>query len=140
MSKGWQSWMSAWAIFVALFGLILAGGAFAATDGITRILFTIFGNPMPAEPDPLHRFAIGLMGAVTLGWGLTFFAAFKALHSLDGATAAPIWRFITFTAVVWYLVDSAISCATAYSMNAVSNTIVMIGFLVPILKTGVLRA
>jgi hypothetical protein len=139
MSKFWQNWMSIWALFVALFGLVLAGGAFAATDGLTRALFTLFGNPMPAEPDNLHRFAIGLMGAVTMGWGLTYYAAFRALHGLETHVAAPIWRFLTIAALIWYLVDSAISCATGYSMNAVSNTIVMAGFLFPLFKTGVLR-
>jgi hypothetical protein len=139
MSKYWQNWMSAWAIFVALFGLVLAAGAFEATDGLTRMLFTLFGNPMPETPDSLHRFAIGLMGAVTMGWGLTYFAAFKALHGLDAKTAAPLWRFVLFASLVWYVIDCAISCATGYSMNAVSNTLVIIGFLIPILKTGVLR-
>jgi hypothetical protein len=139
MSKFWQNWMSIWALFVALLGLVLAGGAFAATDGLTRALFTLFGNPLPAEPDNLHRFAIGLMGAVTMGWGLTYYAAFRALHGLESHVAGPIWRFLTISALIWYLVDSAISCATGYSMNAVSNTIVMAGFLFPLLKTGVLR-
>jgi hypothetical protein len=139
MNKAMQGWMSAWAIFVALFGLVLAAGAFAATDGLARALFTLFGNPMPAEPDDLHRFAIGLMGAVTMGWGLTYFAAFKALHGLDKASAAPLWRFLTFASVVWYVVDSSISCATGYTMNAVSNTLVMAGYLIPVVKSGVMK-
>jgi hypothetical protein len=58
---------------------------------------------------------------------------------LETHVAAPIWRFLTIAALIWYLVDSAISCATGYSMNAVSNTIVMAGFLIPLFKTGVLR-
>jgi hypothetical protein len=139
MSKFWQNWMSAWAIFVTLFGLALAGGAFEASDGITRALFTLFGNPMPESPDQLHRFAIGLMGAVTMGWGLTYFVVFKALHHLERATAAPLWRMVTFAAVIWYLVDSAISCATGYSMNAASNTLLLIGYFIPVIKSGVMR-
>jgi hypothetical protein len=139
MNKFWQNWLSVWAIFVALFGLVLAAGAFEATDGLSRMLFTLFGNPIPETPDALHRFAIGLMGAVTMGWGLTYFAAFKALHGLDDKTAAPLWRFMLIASIIWYFVDSAISCATGYTMNAVSNTLVMAGFLIPILKSGVLR-
>jgi hypothetical protein len=139
MSKYWQNWFLAWAIFVALFGLVLAGGAFAATDGLTRALFTLFGSPMPDAPDPLHRFAIGLMGAVTLGWGLTFFGAFKALFELEPARAAPIWRWIFLTSLVWYVVDSTISVATGIWMNAVSNTIVMVLLLIPMVKTGAMK-
>jgi hypothetical protein len=140
MSGFWRNWMSIWAIFVALFGLVLAAGAFETTDGPARMLFTLFGSSMPEAPDDLHRFAIGLMGAVTMGWGLTYFVAFKALHGLDAQTAAPLWRFMLFASLVWYLVDSAISCATGYTMNAVSNTLVMTGFMIPILKSGVMRS
>jgi hypothetical protein len=139
MNKFWQNWLSVWAIFVATFGLILAAGAFEASDGLTRMLFTLFGNPMPDTPDALHRFAIGLMGAVTIGWGLTYYAAFKALNGLDAKTAAPLWRFILFASLVWYVVDSAISCATGYSMNAASNTVLIISLLIPVVKSGVLR-
>ena len=139
MSKVWQNWLSAWAILVTVFGLVLTGGAFAATDGLTAALFSLFGNPLPADIDAHHRFAIGLMGAVTMGWGLTYFGAFKALFALDKATAAPIWRYLLGISLVWYVVDSGISIATGFWMNAVSNTIVMVLFLIPLVKSGAMR-
>ncbi len=139
MSKYWQNWFSAWAIFVALFGLVLAGGAFAATDSLTAALFSLFGNPLPVDIDSHHRFAIGLMGAVTMGWGLTYYGAFKALFALDSATAAPIWRYLLSIALVWYVVDSVISIATGFWMNAVSNTIVMVLFLILLFKSGAMK-
>lgn len=140
MSKVWQNWLSAWAVFVTLFGLVLAGGAFAATDGLISMLFTLFGNPLPADLDPHHRFAIGLMGAVTMGWGLTYFGAFKALFALDKVTAAPIWRYLLMVSLVWYVIDSAISIATGFLMNAVSNTLLIVLFLIPLVKSGALRS
>ena len=139
MGKHWQNWFSAWAIFVALFGLVLAGGAFAATDGLTAALFTLFGNPLPADIDTHHRFAIGLMGAVTMGWGLTYFATFKALFALEPAKAAPIWRLVLMGSLVWYVIDSAISVATGIWMNAVSNTALLVLFLIPLVRSGALR-
>ena len=139
MRKVWQNWFSAWAVFVTLFGVVLAGGAFAATGGLTATLFNLFGNPLPISIDAHHRFAIGLMGAVTMGWGLTYFGAFKALYALDKATAAPIWRYLLGISLVWYGVDSGISIATGFWMNAVSNTIVMVLFLVPLVKSGATR-
>lgn len=139
MSKVWQNWLSAWAILVTAFGLVLAGGAFAATDGLTTMLFTLFGNPLPTVIDTHHRFAIGLMGAVTMGWGLTYFGAFKALHAVDPATAAPIWRYLLFAGLVWFVIDSTISVATGFWMNAVSNTILMVLFLIPLVKSGALK-
>ena len=139
MDKVWQNWLSAWAILVTVFGLVLAAGAFAATDGLTAMLFTLFGNPLPADLDAHHRFAIGLMGAVTMGWGLTYYGAFKALHALDHATAVPIWRYMLGAALVWYVIDSTISIATGFWMNAVSNTLLIALFLIPLVKSGVLN-
>jgi hypothetical protein len=139
MDKFWQNWLSAWAVFVALFGLVLAGGAFAATDGLTQMLFTLFGNPLPTDIDQHHRFAIGLMGAVTMGWGLTYWGAFKALFALEPVKAAPIWRYTLFAALVWYGVDSTISIATGFWMNAVSNTIVIALLLIPLVKSGAMK-
>ncbi len=139
MTKFWQNWLLGWSLFVVAFGAVLAAGAFEASDGMTRAIFTLFGRPMPDAPDALHRFAVGLMGAVTMGWGLTYLFAFRALFALEPAQAAPLWRFAVVASLIWYLVDSAISCATGYSMNAVSNTLVIAGLLLPVLKSGVLR-
>lgn len=138
MGKVWQNWLTAWAVLVTVFGLILAGAAFPATDGLTAMLFTLFGNPLPADIDSHHRFAIGLMGAVTMGWGLTYFGAFNALYALDPATAAPIWRYLLFAGLVWYVIDSTISVATGFWMNAVSNTVLMVLFVIPLFKGGAL--
>ena len=139
MNKSWQNYLSAWAILVTVFGLVLAGGAFTATDGLTAALFALFGNPLPMAPDAHHRFAIGLMGAVTMGWGLTYYGAFKALHALDHATAAPIWRYLLLTGSVWYVIDSAISIATGFWMNAVSNTLLIVLLMIPLFKSGAMK-
>ena len=135
----WQSWLTIWAVLVTLFGLVLAGGAFAATDGMTTALFSLFGNPLPADIDHHHRFAIGLMGAVTMGWGLTYLCAFKALFLLEPAQAAPIWRWLLGASLVWYVIDSGISVATGFWLNAVSNTVLIILLLIPLVKSGALR-
>jgi hypothetical protein len=139
MEKVWQNWLSAWAIGVVLFGALLAGGAFDATDGLLRMLLTLFGNPLPETMDAHHRFGFGLMGAVSIGWGLTFGVMFKALALLDGARAAHFWRQLLLAALVWYAVDSYISIATGFWMNAVSNTLLMILLFVPLLKSGAMR-
>ena len=123
-----------------MFGLVLTGGAFAATDGLTTMLFTLFGNPLPTDIDAHHRIAVGLMDAVTMGWGLTYFGAFKALHALDPATAAPIWRYLILASSVWFVLDSANSITTGFWMNAVSNTVLIILFLIPLVKSGAMRS
>jgi hypothetical protein len=139
MTKFWQNWLTIWAAGVAIFGLVLAGGAFEATDGITQQLFALFQNPLPDTLDRHHRFAIGLMGAVTLGWGLTYLVSFRALHALDRGVAAPLWQGMTLAALTWYAVDSTISVATGFWMNAVSNTVLIALYLVAMIKSGALR-
>ena len=140
MDKMWQNWFSAWAIGVVLFGVLLAGGAFAATDGLLRTLLALFGNPLPEVMDAHHRFGFGLMGAVSIGWGLTFWVLFKALAVIDTTHAGSIWRKLTWAVIVWYVVDGYISIATGFWMNAVSNTVLLALYLIPLFKSGVLRS
>jgi len=40
---------------------------------------------------------------------------------------------------VWFVIDSFMSIATGFWLNAVSNTLIAIGLIVPLLATGVLR-
>ncbi len=138
MSGFWRQWIAAWRLSVAGFGLVLAAGAFEATSGPVRIIFALVGEAPPAEmSDPL-RFSIALMGAVTLGWWLTLEAAFKAIDLL-GDRAAPVWRGVTVSVVGWYVIDGALSAATGYALNILPNTLLLVGYLVPVLATGVMR-
>ena len=45
----------------------------------------------------------------------------------------------TIGMVVWFVVDSALSVATGFWMNAVSNTGLAVGYLVPVLASGAMR-
>jgi hypothetical protein len=136
MTAFWKNWLNLWCLAVTLFGAILALGAFAPTDGLARLVFDLFQMPFPDDMDSLHRFSIGLMGAVTMGWGMTLYVAFQAAHLLDPGHAPRIWRSVTIIALIWYVVDSYISVATGYWMNAVSNTLIMALYLVAIWRSG----
>jgi hypothetical protein len=139
MSAFWKNWLNLWCAGVTLFGVILALTAFAPTDGLARLVFALFQTPLPDNMDNLHRFSIGLMGAVTMGWGITLYVAFQAAHLLDPAHAPRIWRSVTIVALVWYAVDSYISVATGYWMNAVSNTLIMALYLIAVMKSGAIK-
>ena len=140
MTLFWRNWLVVWSIGVGLFGLVLYGAAYSATTAPAAAIFALFDNPLPPEPDRYLRFAISLMGAVTFGWGVTSYAAFRAAWWLDAAAAAPVWRLITAAMLLWYLIDSAASVATGFWLNAVSNTVVLALYLVPVLASGVMRA
>ncbi len=139
MSVFWKNALNIWAIEITLFGIILALAGFEATDGLTRAVFALFQNPLPDTMDLLHRFSIGLMGAVTMGWGMTLYVTFQAAYLLDAAHAPRIWRNITGVAMIWYAVDSYISVATGYGINAVSNTVILSLYLIAMWKSGAMR-
>jgi hypothetical protein len=138
MSAFWRNWLNIWCVAVIVFGLALAGAGLEATDGVAELLFGIIGPPGEMAWTPHLRFTTALMGAVTMGWGLTFLATFMAAHRL-GDQAGPVWRMLTLGVVVWFVVDSGLSVATGFWLNAVSNTALLAGYLVPVLASGVMR-
>ena len=137
MTGIWQKLMKGWCWVIILFGAVLMGGAFASADGPSQYLLAILGGRDPAMDAPL-RFAVGLMGAVTFGWGLTALAVTSISHLLDASGARLLWRRVTAAIMVWYLVDSVISLATGFGLNAISNTLLMGAFLVIARGSGVL--
>lgn len=138
MTGLWRRWMAIWRWSVAGFGLVLAGAAFEATSGPVRMIFALLGAETPLAMDEPLRFSIALMGAVTLGWWLTLEAAFKGIDLL-GERAAPVWRGVTLSVVGWYVIDGALSAATGFALNILPNTVLLIGYLIPVLATGVMR-
>lgn len=134
----WRTWLWAWCGAVGLFGVVLIGGAFEATAAPTRMLFGLLN---PAEPFVLSaqaRFSLAVLGAVTLGWAVAFYAAISAAHQLGGA-GARVWRLITLSVVTWFVIDSALSVATGYGLNVAPNVVFLLGFLLPVLRSGVLK-
>jgi hypothetical protein len=135
MSAFWKSWLNGWCGAVMLFGLVLLTGAFEATSGPLGALYGLLGPAVP-DFDPALRFSVALLGAVTIGWGLTLYAAVDAAHKLGG----PMWRRLTVAVVAWYVIDSALSVATGFALNAVPNTLFLIGWLLPLRASGALGA
>ena len=122
-----------------LFGAILAAGGLPATDGAVAFLFGLLGN-LGADALQLDapglRFSVALMGAVTIGWGLTILFLLPAIH----AAGAPAWRGLTAALLIWYVIDGVLSAATGFALNILPNTALAIAYLVPVLASGALRA
>lgn len=137
MTGLWKTWMTVWCWAVGLFGLALAGAGLEATDGPARLLFGIIGDPADFHLDDQARFTIALMGAVTLGWAMTMAAAIRAANQL-GAAGRPLWRGLTGGLLVWFVIDSSLSIATGYPLNAASNTLILATWLLPLWRSGVL--
>lgn len=73
MSKFWKLWIDVWCVGIMVFGLILAAAGFEGFEGGARMLLNELNLQHQPVFNPVERFAIGVMGAVTLGWGLTLF-------------------------------------------------------------------
>jgi hypothetical protein len=139
MTLFWRNWLIGWCWAVIAFGAVLALGAFAATKAPVEALLGAM-NPEATRPfDASMRFAVGLMGAVSLGWGLTLHAAVRQALALD-RDARGLWRGILTSVLIWYALDSSISVATGFALNAVSNTVLLIGLLVPLWRSGLVGA
>ncbi len=125
MNGKWQAQMQLWCGAVMIFGLVLMTGAFEATGQAANILFDILDGPGPVTWDPVLRFSLALMGAVTLGWGATVLAVVRGTGDMPAAQALALWRGITAALLLWYVVDSALSVATGFWRNALSNTVLI---------------
>jgi hypothetical protein len=140
MADFWKNWLKLWAWGVVVFGIVLSSGAFVATDSVVRPIFDLLGNPFPDQPDAHHRFSLGLMGAVSIGWGMTLLGMCNAVFKLSREDAAPFWRAVLVATIIWYVIDGYISYATGFALNIVSNTLLLLLLLVPLLKTGALHS
>ena len=136
MSKFWQNWLYAWCVFVGLLGLLFAGAGFDATDAPARLIMSMLNASSYAMTDHL-RFALGLTGALTMGLAALYYAAFQVgfSHNLGKS----FWRGLLTALLIWYVVDSVISLANGFGLNVLSNTIILIAFIIPFLKGGLLK-
>lgn len=134
------AWMTGWCAAVGLFGMILAGSGFEVTSGPVRILFDVLNGPGELDLNPYVRVSLALLGAVTMGWSLTLMAVIQVANQLEKQVSKRIWIGITASIVIWYVIDSILSIATGFWLNAVSNTIFSATFLIPVIRSGVLRS
>lgn len=135
MNGFWKTWMRVWCWAVLAFGAVLALAAVPALDAAPRLVMGLIGGDPALLNQPAMRFAFGLMGALTLGWGVAMLAMVGLAHTHGAA----VWRSLTASVLVWYVIDSAISVATGFPLNAVSNTLLTAGYLIPVLVTRVQR-
>lgn len=134
------AWMTGWCAAVGLFGMILAGSGFEVTSGPVRILFDVLNGPGELDLNPYVRVSLAVLGAVTMGWSLTLMAVIQVANQLEKQVSKRIWIGIAASIVIWYVIDSILSIATGFWLNAVSNTIISATFLIPVIRSGVLRS
>jgi hypothetical protein len=133
------TWMIGWCGAVGLFGIILVGGGFEVTSRPVRVLFNFLNSSGELDLNPYLRFSLAVLGAVTIGWSLTLMAVIQAVNQLEKRASQSIWIGVTASIVIWYVIDSILSIAIGFWLNAVSNTLFIATFLTPVIRSGVLR-
>jgi Mn2+/Fe2+ NRAMP family transporter len=139
MSSFWQTWLRGWCWAVGLFGVALAGSGWEATSGPTRLLMDVMNGPDAFNFDPTLRFTLCVLGGVTIGWAISLWAGIKAAMLL-GPQGRQIWALIVGGVLAWFGVDSTLSVVTGFGLNAVANTGFLVTFLLPVWRSGVLKA
>jgi len=109
-----------WCLSIGLFGVVLAGGALAATDGPARLVLTALQGPGPALFDAPLRFSLGVMGAVSIGWSVMLHLVVKEAIA-RGAAGRSLWNAVTAGMVSWFVLDSTLSVLTGFGLNLIPN-------------------
>lgn len=139
MSGFWRGWFAVWCLSIGIFGAVLSGGAFEATSGPVRLLLAGLKGPGEAVFDPVLRFSLAVMGAVSIGWAVTLFATIQAAIAL-GDQGRPLWRAISMGMATWFVIDSALSVATGFSLNVAPNLVLVAMYVIGLRGSGALRS
>jgi hypothetical protein len=130
----WENCLHAWVWMVIGFGCLFSGAGVPGLDAGAGLFYRIVsGGTVDAShfDAPGMRISVSLVGAVMLGWGCAMLAVWRAC----GADPK-LWRGLSRAVLVWYGVDSVLSVATGFPINALSNTLFVALFLVPAMKLG----
>lgn len=137
MSDFWKTWLDIWYSAVIAFGGILAGAGFDGFEAGVKLMLAL-QNPI-SEPvfNDIERFSFVLIGAITIGWGLTLFYFFLAAHASNMGNKMYLQAFVVL--IIWNLVDGYISYRTGFHLNIASNLLLSLGFAIPLYWTGKLQ-
>ena len=138
MSNFWRTWLAIFCLSLMIFGVMLSGGAFAATSAPVQFFLTWLGGNPAIIFDPPLRFSLAVLGAVTIGWALTLYAVIVAATDL-GPPGRPLWHGIMVAVLVWFVIDCGLSVATGFGRNVIPNLAVLALFLIGVRGSGVMK-
>lgn len=129
MTDFWRRWLRLWCLFAGLFWPVLAGATFDSTDAPMEVMFSIVSGWDFEWADHL-RFAFDLQGALSLGLAYPYCMLLQASvrHGFDEL----VWKMAFGALLVWFLLNGITSLATGYELNVLSNTIILVLFVLPL--------
>ena len=137
MASLWRRWVIGWCYLVLALGLVFTGSAWPQSDAAVRLFYDVIYWPLDGQSGwhESLRLTAAILGAVMMGWALTL------LTLVQTALKQPqlsLWRPMTGSILVWWVIDSSISVALNTPGNALSNTGFLLLYLIPVLASGVL--
>lgn len=137
MTDAGLRWLILWCGVLAALGVALTGAVTEATSAPARLVFGAIGV-QDIRLDAHMRFTLAVLGAVLVGWSLTLLGATRVAQQLSGETGRSAWRWVAVALVGWFAIDSTLSILTGFPLNAVMNTVFLIAFVAPMVRSGVL--
>ena len=137
MSNFWKIWLDFWCLAVIIFGGVLVGASIPGFERGKKTLITLVNPICVPVFNETERFAFGLIGAITMGWGVTFFYFFRAAHASN--IGNKMYRQAFVVMIIWNLIDGYISYRTGFTLNIASNLLLSLGMVIPLYMSGKLR-
>ena len=131
----WQRWLVVTSELLIIFGLVMA----FLNRTIAFDLFNSQINPIfwgaadiPAGAWAFQGWIYGVAGAIVVGWGIFLFYLARYPFKQQEKWA---WNCIFTGLLVWYVVDTFISVQFKVYFNAISNTVIFIPMILPLIFT-----
>jgi hypothetical protein len=130
MTGLWKNWVWAWWSVMMAAALVFWLAAIPGLDAPVLVFYDMIHWPFDGMSGftEATRPTAAILGAVFLGFALAVGALMRA----------GLWREATMIIGVWYVTDSAASVLTGVPVNALSNTVIIVAYLIPVLASGVI--
>jgi hypothetical protein len=139
MAGPWRGWLVAWCWSVIVVGFLLLAVVVPPLSAPTRLYIDMAFWPMDGQPVVSARetlFSLGILGAVTVGWGVLMLG----LVTSPGLAALPAaWRWATGALAVWFAGLCLASWAAGAPTNMLSGANLFLTWLYPVWRGGFLR-
>jgi hypothetical protein len=124
----WRLWLLAASVLVIVAGLGLALLAlFGSMSWLMGVLY------LPGEPDVAEArtlsFAIGVSGAVMVGWGVSMLLVYLDASVIEQPRLA---RAFLVGVVAWFVLDCSVSITLGAVVNAAANVVFLAALLPPL--------
>lgn len=126
-------------LMAVLIGVIVFGLGFLFVPDILHGIYGwgVYGAPdaHPAISDDAARYlrlVYAVIGAILVGWGAALLMV--AMGSFRRREREG-WNIIALSAVVWYVLDTALSLILGFPFNAALNTVFIVGIILPLAAT-----